>query len=145
MQEQQQQQQQPQRAELAARALMSFMGEVSGTLKLYFTLSTGAVVLFVNLLAASHAPRFVLIPLALSILAFGLAAAFCLRVLLALTEPWSLLIDALASGASESDLKTKLDAWSAQAVKPPAKRMERLFWTGMVFAAIFVVAVIVVR
>ncbi len=136
--------QQPYRAEFAMRLLMSTLDEASGTLKLYFTLSTGGVVLFVNLLAASRASRLVLIPLALSIFAFGLAAALCLRVLLALTKPRSLLGDALATGASESELKAKLDAWGAES-KKPAKWMERPFWAGMVFAAIFVIAVIVVR
>jgi len=139
-----QEQQQPHKAEFATRLFMSVLDEASGTLKLYFTLSTGAVVLFVNLLVASHMPRLVLIPLALSIFAFGLAATFCLRVLLALTKPRSLMIHALGTGASESDLKTQLDAWSREAAKQ-AKWMERLFWAGMVFAAIFVVAVIVVR
>ncbi len=138
------QEQQPYQPEFATRLLTSFMEEVSGTLKLYFTLSTGAVVLFVNLLAGSHAPRLALIPLALSIFAFGLAAVFCLRLLLALTKPRSLMLDALASGASESELKTKLDAWSAK-TKKPAKWMEWLFLAGMAFAAIFVVVIVVVR
>ncbi len=130
--------------EVATRMFMSVLDEGSGVLKLYFTLSTGAVVLFVNLLATSHARRLVLIPLALSICWFGLAAAFCLRLLLALVNFRLLMTNALTTGASVSELKTSLDAWSSNARKQ-RKRMELLFWAGMAFTVIFVVAVVAVR
>ncbi len=47
--------------ELIMRMFMSVLDEGSGILKLYFTLSTGPVVLFVNVLVISRAPRLVLI------------------------------------------------------------------------------------
>ncbi len=138
------QEQPPYRVEVATRMLMSALDEASGALKLYFTLSTGAVVLFANLLAASHARRLVLIPLALSIFSFGLAAIFSLRLVLALANWRMVMTGALTTGASESELKAKLDAWGSAARKQ-GKRMELLFRAGMAFAAVFVVAVVAVR
>jgi hypothetical protein len=62
------------------------LDETGGILKLYFTLSTGAVVLFTNLLVQSHVSSLVSAPLALSIFAFGGEAVLCLRILSALVQ-----------------------------------------------------------
>lgn len=136
--------QEPNRAELVTQMFSSVLTEASGTLKLYFTLSTGAVVVFVNLLATSHAPRLVLVPLSLSILAFGLAAVFCLHVLSGLMHFRLLITGAVITRPPLSDFKTQIDAWTGT-VRKQAKRMERLFWAGMAFAAIFVTTLVAVR
>lgn len=122
--------------ELILRVVLSLLDEMSATLKLYFGLSTGAVVLSVNLLAGSHAPRLVRIPLALSIFAFGFAATRCLRVLLSLVG-FRMLMARAASAAPDNALveaEKQIADWAATARKQ-AKWMERLFWEVMPFAA----------
>lgn len=132
------------RADIAVRMLASALDDVSGTLKLYFTLSTGAVVLFINVLIKSAVHKPILMLLALSIFAFAIAAALCLRMLLAMTGPRLLLANALASGEPESELRRKLTDWGNQ-VKKRGWIMEGLFWLGMASAAAFVIAVVLTR
>jgi cytochrome b subunit of formate dehydrogenase len=139
-----QEQQQPNRGEFVVRFGVSALDETGGVLKLYFTLTTGAVILFVCLLAAAESPRIVLLPLAVSVIAFAIAATHCLHVLIALIDFRILVLGAVASDASESEVERKITDWSAEAGKV-AKQMERLFRVGLVFAAIFVIAAIVWR
>src|SRR5437660_12222884 len=93
--------------DLAFRLLTSALDESTGLLKLYFTLSTGAVVLFINLLVQSHTSKFVATPLALSIVSFGAEAAVCLRFLLVLLNYRVILADAITTGASTETVKQK--------------------------------------
>jgi hypothetical protein len=131
-------------AELVSRMNMSALDEASGVLKLYFTLSTGAVVLFTNLLVQSHVSRFLAIPLALSIFAFGGEAALSLRLLLGLAGYRLILGNAFATGIAVEALQKQVDDWAKRHTKQ-AKWLERLFWAGMAFAVIFVALIVFVR
>lgn len=133
-----------QRAAVAVQIVTPSLNDMSGNLKLYISLNTGAVVLLVDLLSASHAPRLVLVPLALSIFAFGWSAVLCLQLLFLLMKPRSMLLEAIATGAPVSELEAKIDAWRKETMEP-AKWVQGLFLAGMGFAAIYVVAVIAIR
>src|SRR5438034_5585856 len=122
-------------AEFAFRLLTSALDEFAGLLKLYFTLSTGAVVLFINLLAQSHTSKLVASPLALSIMAFGAEATVCLRFLFVLLNYRTILANAITTGASPDTVKQKLDVWGKRA-KKQGRLLEGLFWAGMIFALI---------
>jgi hypothetical protein len=133
------------RARIALEVWQKAVDDATGGLKLYFGLSTGAVVLFVNLLARVELSRVVLAPLAASILCFGFAAAWCLRVLMALSRVRIIMVQAILSqNETAESIQKRVKDWEKKAQKP-AKWMERLFWAGMAFAAIFVVAVLVAR
>jgi len=130
--------------ELVFRLLTSALDEGAGVLKLYFTLSTGAVVLFTNLLVQSRTSKLVAAPLAVSIVAFGVEAAICLRLLMALVKVRSILADGIATGAPPETVKKKMDGWNKRA-KKQGRLLEWFFWTGMAFALIFVASVLWAR
>jgi predicted RNase H-like nuclease len=131
------------------RLYISGMDEASSALKLYFGLNTGAVVLFVNLLATSHAPRLVLMPLGLSIFAFGLAAIRSIRLFVHILGARASIVMTVADRA-----KGKAD-WNEQFQKRSTKwqgdwakdaRVSRwLFNTGIICAGVFVVLSIIAR
>jgi hypothetical protein len=130
--------------EIVLRLYTPVLDEMSGLLKFYFTLSTGAVVLFTNLFVQSHSPRLVSVPLVLSILAFGTEAAFCLRLLLSLASFRLILTSAVLIGEATETAEGRIDAWRKRAMKQ-GQWLERLFWVGMALAGIFVVAVFLGR
>jgi len=130
--------------EIATRLFMSVLDESGSVLKLHFTLSTGAVVLFVNVLAASHAGRLVLVPLVLSIYAFGIAALLYLGLLWSLVSFRKILTDAVLKGITAQAVKQQLDKWDTE-TEEKAKWAKRMFAAGMVLAGIFVIAIFVVR
>jgi hypothetical protein len=129
-----------QNTEIGFRLLTSGLDELAGVMKLYFTLCTGAVVLFINLLVQSRTSKLVAAPLALSIVVFSAEAAICLRLLLGLMSFRLILADAITTGALP-EMHQKLEAWLKE-LKRPAHLLEGLFWTGMAFALIFVVAIV---
>jgi|SRR5882762_1947875 len=126
--------------ELGFRLLTSALDEAAGLFKLYFTLSTGAVVLFINLLVQSHASKLVAAPLALSIVAFGAEAAICLRLLSALLNFRVILGGGFTTGASPESVQQKMDEWRKRSMKQ-GRWLERFFWIGMAFALLFVAAI----
>jgi inner membrane protein involved in colicin E2 resistance len=117
----------------------------TGALKLYFSLSTGAVVLFANHLARAHFLWPVLVPLAASILCFGFTASWRLCLLLASGNVRIIMGRGIADEkAPMENVRKGVRAWQKEA-RERAKWMGLLFWAGMAFAAIFVVVVVVVR
>lgn len=124
--------------EFTFRLLTSTLSDAAGLLKLYFTLSTGAVVLFINLLVQSRTSKIVAGPLALSIVAFGAESVFCLRLLQAFVRYQTILADALSTGAPPDTVRAKMADWGKQANKY-GRWLERFFWAGMALAVIFVV------
>ena len=130
--------------EIVTRLMTSVLDESAGTLKLYFTVSTGALVLFTNLLAGSHAPRPILAALAFSIFSFGASALFCLRLLLGVLKLRVMFVEAISVGESTQSMEGKIRVWSGE-MKKYGKRMEWLFYIGVASAAVFVAAIVAVR
>jgi|SRR5882762_5321234 len=140
-------QQQPYRPtpELAARFGSEIIGETVGALKLYFTVSTGALVLFINIVTASHAPRLILMLLTLSIFAFGGSSLFCLRLLIGLLQLRVMMVDAILSPeVTMADVHGKIDVWS-RAMRKLSKPMEALFFVGVGLSAVFVAVLVLNR
>ncbi len=130
--------------EFGFRLLTSTLDEAASVLKLYFTLSTGAVVLFINLLVQSRASKLVAAPLALSIVTFGAEAAVCLRLLVAMLNFRRILGTAITTGASPDKVEQQMDEWGKRA-KKYGQWLEGLFWAGMAFALLFVAVVVLGR
>ena len=72
--------------ETQTRILFAPLDEAGKFVRLILGLSTGAVVLFTNLLVSAKFPRWLLAILAASLLAFGLSAIMCLVVMFKLLE-----------------------------------------------------------
>jgi len=123
--------------EIATRLFMSVLDESGSVLKLHFTLSTGAVVLFVNVLAASHAGRLVLVPLVLSIYAFGIAALLYLGLLWSLVSFRKILTDAVLKGITAQAVKQQLDNGTPKLRKRRSGRKgcSRLEWFSPEFSS----------
>ncbi|HXW55524.1 MAG TPA: hypothetical protein VEJ67_07240 [Candidatus Cybelea sp.] len=121
------------------------LDDTSGVLKLYFTLSTGAVVLFINLLAQIRTGKIALtLPLALSIFSFGGASVLCFRVLWGLVRYRQILVHAIATEQTPDSVKKAMDAWNKRATRHLIW-LQVLFLAGMVFGGLFVVAILCAR
>lgn len=131
-------------ADLVIRLLSAVLDGADGTLKLYLTVSTGAVVLFTNLLANSRGPRPILAILVLSTFAFGGSALVCLRLLLGLVKLRTILAEAFLTGMTLEAAEGKIRQWKKQ-MQRPAKWTEGLFYAGVGLAAIFVAAIVAAR
>lgn len=133
-----------QKAQFHTRMFMSTLDEWSGTLKLFFILSTGAVVLLVPLVVAYHGPRLAQTFLALSILSFGIGSSSCLNLLMGLVNFRGLVTTALVTGMSELEVMDKLIAWDKE-MKKQGKRVQVLLLAGMLFAALFVAMIVIMK
>lgn len=113
---------------------------------LVLALSTGAVVLFVNLLVAVRAPRWILWILGLAIISFGLAAVLSLRVLFFFLQLRLVLGDAFVSQRDDAaqTLQSKVDELKKK-LKCEARFLEPFFYAAIFFAFIFVLALLVTR
>lgn len=131
------------------RTLMAAMDGFSGTLKIFFALDAGAVVLFVNLLAKMHEPALVLIPLDLSIFSFGTAAILTVPAFLSLAkfhENLAIMIANEAQGVTDWQgiYKRDVEAWEKR-YGNKLKWMGRIFDAGVVFAGVFVLVITFAR
>jgi hypothetical protein len=130
--------------ELATQLLSSILDGADGTIRLYFTVSTGAVVLFTNLIANAHGAKPVLAILVLSTFAFGGSALFCLRVLLGLVKLRTILAEGIMTSMSLEAVEVKVKEWT-EASKKLGKWTEGLFHAGVVLAAIFITVLVFAR
>lgn len=139
----------PQKWDTFFRIAMGGIDGAVGVLKIFFVLDTGAAVLFVNLLARLHEPRSVLVPLDLSIFSFGVAAILTLPAFMAVVEFRGILAHMMTNevqGISDWQgiFNKDVEAWDKKYQKK-FKWMGRLFYTGIVFAGVFVLAITFVR
>jgi hypothetical protein len=109
--------------------------------RLILGLSTGAVVLFTNLLVSARLSRFTLAILAVSILAFGLSAIFCLLVMFKLLTARAIHAKAIMQEPREKAemFRRDLDALVEQTTGLAVK----LLWSlgsAILFATLFVFA-----
>lgn len=127
-----------------SKLFFSMLDDINNLLRLYFTLSTGAIVLFITVLAQLRASRIVLAPLVVSTFLFGLEALLCLRLLSHIITLRQTFAQAAMQKLPGEELKKKLDVWIPN-VNKTGKWTERIFMASIIFAALFVLALLVVR
>jgi hypothetical protein len=126
--------------------LLAPVEELSKLLRLALGLSTGAVVLFLNLLNTAHARRGALAVLGAAIFSFGIAGTFCLRVLLRLVEARTVLSRGILEQMTTGESKTfdRLAAWQRKARRDSIV-FAFFFDAGLFSAALFVLFLLVGR
>jgi hypothetical protein len=126
--------------------LISLLDESTSLLKLYFGLQTGALVLFVKTLTEVHSPTFVLMPLAVSIFLFGLAALTCLKLLLGLVVMRRNMVTALVDTDQDwqQTFGSQIKEWQEE-MRKKGNLMEWLFGLAVLFAGVFVIGVLITR
>lgn len=126
--------------------LLAPVHEMASFYKLLLGLSTGAVVVFVNLLNGIHVRMWITSLLILAIVCFGVAAALCLRLMMHLVEVHSLV--------AESAQKQIVEPQNLEAVQllvllnkfeKMADALGLIFVAGVALSAIFVIALWIVR
>ena len=128
------------------KLLISLLKEYTGVLKLYFGLETGAVVLFAKVLTDVRSPTPVLAALVASILLFGSSAIVSLKLLQGVVELRAKMLNAWGDTRKNwfEVLTADLKAWEEKTVKT-GRVMDWLFRLAIIFASIFVVAVLFTR
>jgi len=134
------------KAMASLKLLISLLDETTGLLKLYLGLETGAVVLFVKVLTDVHTPTLVLSALAVSIVFFGLSALICLRLLMGVISMRGNMAVTITSTDPnwQQVFDSQVKNWQNE-MKRAGSWMEWLFRLAILFAAIFVVGVLVTR
>lgn len=135
---------QPQKVDLVMRWLMSMLDELSGVLRLYFVLGTGAFVLFTNLLSQSRPTKVQALFLFLSIAMFGVMAVCSLGLLLKLAGFRQTFASAIAAGISADEMKSRLEEWSKRATFS-GHLLDWLFRLAIVFAAMYTLLLVWAR
>lgn len=132
------------RLDYVSELFFSMLDDINNLLRLYFTLSTGAIVLFITVLAQLKASRLVLAPLVVSTFLFGAEALLCLRLLSHIITVRQTFAQAAVKNMPSEELKKQLDVWTPK-VNKTGKRTERIFMAGIIFAALFVLALFLAR
>lgn len=120
--------------------------EVGSVVRLVFGLSTGAVVLFVNVLVYLHTYWWLLALLALAIVSFGVLAIRCLFILLDFAnfsmKMAALLVD--STGDWQSKTTVELSTWQENA-KAKGFAAQRMFVFAVMLTAAFVAGLILTK
>ncbi len=114
--------------------------EMGKIVRLVLGLSTGAIVLFVNLLSSIQVDRWVSAFLVASVLSFGLTAIWCMRILLSLLGARTVITEGIQD-ESESwrvNVEQKIHSLK-QEMTQDSKWIYYFFRAGVVFAATFIV------
>ncbi len=132
--------------EKAVDAIFSALTELAAALKLIFGVSTGAVVLFVNLLVGGRFPRAVSCILVASILCFAFAAIRCLNFHFSLVQVRIIMAQGLIDQKPDfpGRFQSEMAKWQQITVKI-GKLLNLSFTLGFLFAAAFALAFLFVR
>jgi hypothetical protein len=117
--------------------MMASLDDLSGALKLVFTLSTGAVVLFVRLLTEVQISRWEIMAVGFSTFLFSLTSMFAIGALTrmgGLKVQYSLTLMELGSPEHTAETKSNIDELVAR-----GKRIYRVFKSAVAMAMLFVV------
>ncbi|MFQ5799893.1 MAG: hypothetical protein ACE5H0_14540 [Bacteroidota bacterium] len=116
--------------------------EMGRMVRLVLGLSAGAIVLFVNLLSNIQVDRWVSAFLVASVLSFGAATAWCLRVFLSLLRLRTIIAEGIQdeSESWRENVERNINSLKDEMTQD-AKTVYYFFVAGIVLAAIFVVAV----
>jgi hypothetical protein len=121
---------------------LSLLTESASVLKLYFGLQTGAIVLFIRTLVDARMEKIALSALAISIILFAASALVSLSMLIGLLSMRGNMVGALVERVpDEPAFAAKVKQWQDKMGKQ-GKTMEWLFRLAILFAAIFVIAVL---
>jgi len=123
--------------ELAAKPIRA-MTEFN---KLLLGLSTGAVVLFINIVISLHSARWISAFLVISAISFGVAAVCCLRLLMRIIEIETIMVEAIQDTAE--DWRSKYVPRVVRCTEQTtynAAALQVFFVTGIAFAALFLLA-----
>lgn len=126
--------------------LLAPVHEMASFYRLLLGLSTGAVVVFVNLLSGIQTRRWITLLLVLAIICFGAAAALCLRLLMHLVEVHSVVAEWIQKPIEE---RQNVEPFQLQVLLHKSEGMADalglIFVAGVAFSAIFVIALWMVR
>jgi hypothetical protein len=124
--------------------LLAPVHEMASFYRLLLGLSTGAVVVFVNLLNAIHVQRWITLVLVLAIICFGAAAGLCLRLLMKHVEFLSLAAEWIRKPVEE-----RQNGEPFQTLLRKSERMADalgfIFAAGVALSGFFVIALWMVR
>lgn len=123
---------------------LALVDAYNGLLKVYITLCTGAVVLFVNAILIAHISRWALLLLAISTISFGLASLLCLSLLTEMINFRTELVQANMKGVVLSQFNKRLDDWSVR-ITGIASKFAWLFRVAIISAAAFVLTACLIR
>ena len=123
---------------------LALIDHYSGLMKLYFTICTGAVVLFVNAIFIAHVSLWALFLLAASTFSFGLTALLCLSLMTELISFRREMVEAAIRGAVPSEFNQRIDDWNLH-ISGTVRIMARIFNIAIIFAAASIAAVCVTR
>ena len=117
--------------------------EAGKFVRLILGLSTGAVVLFTNLLISAKFSRWLLAILAASLVMFGLSAAMCLFIIFKLLETRALFVKIFTEESKEGAgrFKPLIDS-AVESVTVLAARLVLCLGAAIFFAAAFVIALL---
>lgn len=134
----------PTKIETVTPASLALLDAHNGLLKVYITLCTGAVVLFVNAIFVAHVSLWALLLLAGSTFSFGLTALLCLSLMGETIKFRTELVQTARTGATASDFNKRIDDWTRH-ITGIAKPIVWLFGLGIIFAAASITAVCLTR
>jgi hypothetical protein len=124
--------------------LLAPVHELASFFRLILGLSTGAVVVFVNLLHGIHVQLWITLWLLLAIICFGAAAALCLRLLMNIVAVLSLTAAWIQKPAAERQNGEPFQALLNKS-EGMAESLGLIFVAGVAFSAIFVIVLWIVR
>jgi hypothetical protein len=124
--------------------LLAPIHELASFHRLLLGLSTGAVVVFVNLLNGIHARRWITLLLVLAIICFGASAALCLRLLMHLVEVHSLVAEWIRKPVEERQNGEPFQVLLGKSERM-ADALGFIFAAGVALSAFFVIALWIVR
>lgn len=129
--------------ETQVRIVFAPLEEAGKLVRLVLGLSTGAVVLFTNLLASAKFPRWLLAILLASLLMFGLSAVMCLFIMFKLLEARAIFAKIFTEESMEGAGRFKPLADSlVESVTVFAARLMLCLGAAILFAATFVIALL---
>jgi hypothetical protein len=129
--------------ETQVRIVFAPLEEAGKFVRLILGLSTGAVVLFTNLLVSAKVPRWLLAILAASLVAFALSAAMCLFIIFKLLETRALFAKIFTeeSEVGAGRFKPLVDSL-VESLTVLAARLVLCLGAAILFAATFVIALL---
>jgi hypothetical protein len=130
--------------------IVDSMNDFAATAKLQFGLSTGAIVLFVHMMADSHDGPLLVGILTLASAFFGISAILCIRALIhwsVLKTKMALAFATILSGSDEppGDVFLRIAKEEIEGAKTKFGRMAALFDVGVVWSILFLLAQFVLR